>query len=128
MIYVDASVVVAQLLFENRRPSPEFWREGLVSSRLLSYELWTTADRRGVRHSHANEVNALLQSIALVGMGEETLARALEPLPIPLRTLDALHLATADFLRREIPDLRFASYDTRLLTAARTMHLEVIEP
>ena len=40
MIYLDASVALAHLLVEDRRPPDSLWDETLVSSRLLQYELW----------------------------------------------------------------------------------------
>ena len=39
MIYLDTSVVLAQLLAEDRIPPAGLWRQSLVSSRLLQYEL-----------------------------------------------------------------------------------------
>ena len=38
----------------------------------------------------------------------------------PLKTLDALHLATARLVRDDVPDLVFATHDRRLATAAET--------
>jgi hypothetical protein len=55
------------------------------------------------------------------------LQRALEPFPTPLRTLDALHLATAEFLRRDIADVELASYDTRLVAAAGALNIKIAE-
>jgi protein tyrosine/serine phosphatase len=49
------------------------------------------------------------------------LVRALEPWPAPLRTLDALHLATIDYLRRLGEEVELASYDNRLLAGARAL-------
>jgi hypothetical protein len=55
------------------------------------------------------------------------LARALEPFPVPLRTLDAVHLASLEFLRarRQTPSL--ASYDERLITGARALGIPLYE-
>jgi hypothetical protein len=41
MIYVDTSVILADLLAEDVHPPPGFWQESLVSSRVLEYEVWT---------------------------------------------------------------------------------------
>ena len=55
---------------------------------------------------------------------------ASKPLPVPLRTLDAIHLATAMLYRRmQPPDERpivFATHDVALARAAAAMHFEVI--
>jgi hypothetical protein len=52
------------------------------------------------------------------------LVRALEPFPAPIRTLDALHLSSLEFLRQEQrQSVRLATYDDRMRTAARKMHI-----
>ena len=53
------------------------------------------------------------------------LARALEPWSVPLRTLDALHLATIDFLRRNDGSIELASYDGRLIAAAQAIGIPI---
>jgi hypothetical protein len=52
-------------------------------------------------------------------------ARALEPFPVTVRTLDALHLASAEFLRSRGQRLELASYDERMVDAARRMDIPV---
>lgn len=39
MIYLDTSVLLAELLDEERRPPARLWSEPLVSSSLLEYEI-----------------------------------------------------------------------------------------
>jgi predicted nucleic acid-binding protein len=53
------------------------------------------------------------------------LARVLEPLPLPVRTLDAIHLASADFLRGQGQEVTVATYDARMAEAARAMGFEL---
>jgi hypothetical protein len=48
-------------------------------------------------------------------------ARALEPFPTPVRTLDVFHLASAEFLRERQPAIHLAPYDTRQAAAATAM-------
>jgi hypothetical protein len=45
----------------------------------------------------------------------------LQPFPVPVRTLDSLHLATIEFIRGEGEPVELASYDNRLLVAARAL-------
>lgn len=125
MIYLDTSVALAQLLAEDRRPPDGLWKNVLVSSRLLEYELWTALHRQGFAASHGAAARAILARLAYVELGPEALARALEPFPKPVRTLDALHLATADFLRARGQKVAVASYDERFLSAARALRLEI---
>jgi len=54
------------------------------------------------------------------------LARALDPWPMALRTLDALHLASVEFLRSRGQDVALASYDDRLVAAAKRLTIPVI--
>jgi hypothetical protein len=53
------------------------------------------------------------------------LARALEPFPAPVRTLDALHLASIEFLRGRGQTIELASYDDRLTVAARALGITI---
>lgn len=128
MIYVDGSVALASLLAEDRAPPESLWQRPLVASRLLEYEVCTRLNARGLGASHAAEWSSLLGRISLVELTPAVLARALEPFPVPLRTLDALHLATLDFLRARRRAVQLASYDERLLAAARAMGIGLFEP
>lgn len=121
MIYVDTSVVLAELLAEDRRPGEAFWNETLVSSRLLEYEVWTRVHARKVARTHGEAARALIGRVALLELVAPVLTRALEPFPSPVRTLDALHLASAEFLRDRQRGVRLATYDGRQSAAAKAM-------
>lgn len=126
MIYLDTSVALAQLFAEDRRPPDALWSETLVSSRLLEYELWTRVNARGLARSHDEQVRGLLGRIAFLELSRPVLARALEPFAKVVRTLDALHLASMDFLRQQGQEVRLASYDERLVAAARQLKFEAV--
>ena len=121
MIYLDTSVALAHLLAEDRVPPNRLWQEPLISSRLIEYEIWTRIHARKLAGSHADEVRALLGRLALIELAAPVLARALEPFPKPVRTLDALHLASMDFLRTQGQSVTLASYDDRLIDSARAL-------
>jgi predicted nucleic acid-binding protein len=121
LIYLDTSVALAHLLAEDRAPPERIWQESLISSRLIEYEAWTRIHARKPTRSHADEVRALLSRLALIDLAPPVLARALEPFPKPVRTLDALHLASMDFLQKQGQSVTLASYDDRLSTAARAL-------
>jgi hypothetical protein len=97
----------------------------LVSSRLLEYEIWTRIHARGLGRSHGDEVRALLGQVALIELSLPVLSRALEPFTSPVRTLDALHLASMEFLRTHGQKLRLASYDERMVTAACALGIPI---
>lgn len=118
MIYLDTSVALAHLLAEDVIPPAELWNETLASSRLLEYELWTRIHARRIEGSHGEAVRQLIARIALLELAPPVLARALEPFPIAVRTLDALHLASAEFLRQQGQTVVVATYDERMRQAA----------
>jgi hypothetical protein len=64
--------------------------------------------------------------VALIEMAPPVLARALEPFPVPLRTRDALHVASLEFLRERGLTVELASYDERMLAAARAMRIPLV--
>jgi predicted nucleic acid-binding protein len=121
VIYIDSSVALARLLLEPRSAPEELWKERLISSRLLEYEIWSRVHAYGLTDPVGNKAQALLLRVGMVEMTRSVLARALEPLPIPLRTLDSLHLATLYFLRERGEAVELASYDTRLVAAAHAL-------
>ena len=124
MIYVDSSVILAQLLAEDRFPDASFWSRGpLVSSRLVEYEVWNRVHSRGLADSHGDDVRSLLGRLALLELAPPVLARALEPFPTPIRTLDALHLASIEFLRSVGQRVAVATYDRRLGDAAIALEI-----
>ena len=123
MIYLDTSVALAQLLAEDRLPPERLWRESLVSSRLFEYEIWTRIHGRRLSKSHGDFVRAIVGRLALLELTTQILARALEPFPAPVRMLDALHLASLDFLRANGQVVELATYDARLARAARAMKI-----
>jgi predicted nucleic acid-binding protein len=127
VIYLDTSVALAHLLAEDRTPPEALWREPLVSSRLLEYEIWTRVNARGLTRSHGELVRDLLLRLDLLELVGPVLERALEPFPTPVRTLDALHLASMDFLRTRGVDVRLATYDERLSASASALEIELVD-
>jgi predicted nucleic acid-binding protein len=128
MIYLDSSVVLARILKENRRPSDAFWDGQMVSSRLLEYEVWRRVHARGIAASQGEFVQEILNRVAFVELTPTVLERAREPFPAGIRTLDALHLASADYLRRLRQPVRIATYDKRMLAAAKSLDIPAFEP
>jgi hypothetical protein len=52
-------------------------------------------------------------------------ARAVEAFPRPVRTLDALHMASLLFVLGEGQNVRLASYDTRMRALAEGLGVEL---
>lgn len=125
MIYLDTSVALAHLMSETRTPDPSLWDASLVSSRLLEYELWNRVHARGLTASHGDAVRALLTRIVVVELSAAVLARALAPFPLPVRTLDGLHLASIVYLRAQHQVVSLATYDRRMTDTAHAMGIPV---
>jgi predicted nucleic acid-binding protein len=101
--YVDSSVLL-RVIFGEPGQLPQ-WRklkEG-VASELARVECLRAVDRQRVRSSLSDEeiglrhaaVHDTLERLRLVPITAEVLARAAQPFPTSLGTLDAIHLATA---------------------------------
>lgn len=125
MIYLDASAVLARVFAEDRFPADGVWHRRPVSSRLLQYEVWNRIYARGVVRLHGNEAESLLDRVEFIALETSALSRALEPFPVHVRTLDALHLATMDYLRSRGQAIELLSYDQRMLAAAQAMGIAV---
>jgi hypothetical protein len=101
MIYLDSSVALAHLLAEDRFPPDLLWDQQLVSSRLLECEVWNRINAYQLQNSHGDAVRNLIGRITMIEMVGPVLARALQPFPVPVRTLDAIHLAALEFIRAQ---------------------------
>lgn len=127
MIYLDTSVALAQLFAEDREPPAALWETVLVSSRLMQYELWNRVHARRLGPSHGDAVRALVDRVAFLDLLPGVLSRALEPFPVPVRTLDALHLASMEYLRSRDIAFELASYDEQLNAAARRLKIPLAD-
>src|SRR5258705_3870777 len=74
-----------------------------------------------LQNSHGDAVRNLIGRVAMIEMIGPVLARALQPFPVPERTLDAIHLAALEFIRAQKQNVQLASYDERLIAAARVL-------
>ena len=128
MIYLDTSVVLARLFAEDRSPPDAFWANTFVSSRLLEFEVFNRVHARSAGRSHGADARQLVDRVSLVELSARVLERALLPFPQPVRTLDALHLATMDFLRTQGQTLTLATYDQRLAAGATALGFALAAP
>ena len=93
----------------------------------MEYEVWTRLHARGLAESHGEAASGLIGRVALLELSPPVLARALDAFPVPVRTLDALHLASCDYLRNQGQSVSLASYDHRMTIAARALALPVYD-
>jgi predicted nucleic acid-binding protein len=107
---------------ELRRELAEW--EGYVSSTLLAVESTRACARYGAEYAH--EARVWLEGIALLAMDDPVLDEATLLGPPVLRSLDALHLATALSVKDDLG--AFFAYDTRLAEAAAEHGLPLVQP
>jgi len=135
IVYLDTSALLRLVLREPGSLDREVrsW-EGMVSSELLAVESLRTIDRLRLQGDLSAEEAASrretatewLEAVDLVLLQRPILARASEPFPTPLGTLDALHLATALVWRDRMHQaLVMATHDRDLALAARSFGLDV---
>ena len=129
MIYLDTSVALAQLLAEDCRPPVSLWSQTLVASRLMEYEVWTRLHARQLTDSHGEAARSLIGRVAFLELAPPVLARARESFPgsVAVRTLDALHLASCDYMRNQGQSIALASYDRRMIAIARAMNISLFD-
>ncbi len=127
MIYIDTSVLLAQLLAEDRRPPRALWDQPLIASRLAEYEVWSRIHTRNLSESHGEAARQLLARVSMVELSPVALRRALDPFPAPVRTLDALHLASLEYLRAQRLRVSLATYDERMARVASELAIP-LEP
>ena len=132
--YLDTSVLLRFVLREAGALDDLRTYDGLVSSELIAVESARTIDR--LRHQGAltmdeaaeriGVVNEWLEAIDLVLLRPPVLSRASEPMPMPVGTLDAIHLATALIWRDRLGPLpQMVTHDATLGAAARAFGFDV---
>jgi predicted nucleic acid-binding protein len=129
MIYLDSSALLKLLFEESESAALASWIAERVDTPLVCSELAKVEVVRATRRLDAAAVPAArtlvsqLDLIPLNGGLIEEAADAGDPL---LRTLDAIHLASALSIRGELT--AFVAYDSRLITAARDAGIDTISP
>lgn len=132
--YIDTSALLRIVLREPGALDDLRSYDALVSSELVAVESARTIDRLRLQGSLTTEeaaacvrvINDWLEAIDLVLLRPPVLSRASEPMPMPLGTLDGLHLATALIWRDRMGQLpTMATHDTALGLAARAFGFDV---
>jgi predicted nucleic acid-binding protein len=132
--YLDSSVILAIVYGERDRLDSASFREP-VMSRIGIVECHRSLDRLRLRGTLDGKrllrlretIVRLLRTVSLVELEDALLDRAADAFPLPLRTLDAIHLATALRCRQEEGgDVAFATHDRALAAAARAYGFPVV--
>ena len=132
--YIDTSALLRVVLRETDALDDLRTYDGLVSSELIAVESARTIDRLRMQGLLTMEeaveriavVNEWLEAVDLVLLRPAVLNRASEPMPMPIGTLDAIHLATALTWRDRLGPLpAMLTHDATLGAAARAFGFDV---
>jgi len=133
IVYLDTSVVLRVLLKE---PNPtDLWGkwDKAYSSSLWRVEALRTVDRLRLTHEiNDTEVADLVRDVQTINdtleiypLNDRILQRTSETFPTVVGTLDAIHLASAIFIRETQPIDLLLTHDSQLGTAARSLGFQV---
>jgi predicted nucleic acid-binding protein len=135
IVYLDASVLLRVILGQPDRLAEWPRIERGIGSALVEVECLRALDRLRLREQLPPEEIAvrreavfhLTAEMEIVEPTFPVLRRGAQPFPVPLGTLDALHLATA-LLWRDTrgEELAMATHDRALALAARSCGLRVV--
>jgi hypothetical protein len=133
VIYIDTSAAMKLERSEAHSAELSSWlddRSGVpvVSSVLIEVELLRATIRSG--QARVNRASDVLRGIGVVTLSPAVIARAVGYVDPDLRSLDAIHLATAEHVASTTNESldTFLAYDERLLAAARRIGLTVAAP
>lgn len=129
LLYLDSSAIVKLV---SREPETgalfrflQNWPDR-ISSVLARVEVLRALRRARVTAAEFGRGQRVLERVGLVRIDAEILTLAASVEPLDLRTLDAIHLATALSLRDELAAI--VTYDRRLAEAAASVRISVWAP
>jgi predicted nucleic acid-binding protein len=133
-VYFDSSVVLRVVLGERGRLKEWSRTSEAVTSEITRVECLRALDRLRLEGGMADRelsrrratTLVVLSGFERVRLNRAVLERAAEPFPVRVRTLDALHVASALLVREKFPAVRFATHDVDLGAAAQAEGLPVI--
>jgi predicted nucleic acid-binding protein len=123
--YLDSSALVKLALTETESGAVQTFIDEI--DEVVTSRVGIVETRRAVARTNGTDAAAdvPLTSVAAIELDPAIAATAAVLLPSGLRTLDAIHLATALALYRVDA---FVTYDTRLAEAARSLGFAVASP
>lgn len=126
LAYVDSSALVKLILDEADAGAMRRWY--VEAERITCSVVGLIETRRAIaRKVDAGErVDLILRSVVRMDIDDDIARVAAALSPTTLRTLDAIHLATAREIGGELD--AFVTYDDRLAHAARAVGLPVVRP
>lgn len=135
IVYADSSVLLRLVLGQVDALAEWKLVDTAISSALAEVECLRTLDRMRLADALGDQEVAerrhaiydLLETMELAGVTSSVLARAAQPFPTAIRTLDAIHLSTALLWKEHHNrNLTMATHDRALAVGARAMGLPVL--
>ena len=129
LVYLDSSALVKLIVREPESAALARFLQGhseRVASALSLTEVPRALGRAGFGAAERRRAREILTRVALVDVDRRTLAAAAALDPPTLRTLEAIHLATALALREDLAAL--VTYDRWLAAAAKRADIEALAP
>ena len=129
MIYFDTSALVKLVFDETESAALAEWLTIRAEVPKVSSDLSTIELLRACRRVDAGAVenaNLLLGGIDLLPVDRSIIEKAATLVPTELRSLDAIHLASALSVKANLTAL--VAYDVRLCSAAAEAGIEVVSP
>jgi len=129
MIYLDSSALLKLLFEESESAALARWITEQAGTPLVSFELAKAEVVRASRRLDINAVTnarALMSQLDLIPLDSRLIDEAADVGAPQLRTLDAIHLASALSIRDDLT--AFVAYDKRLVTAAEAASVHVSRP
>jgi len=135
-VYLDSSVVLRPLLKQPKKLRSWGKWEHAYASELLGIECRRAIDRLRLEGAFddqqvaeaMDQLSRIERTIKRIRLGKSIIQAASQTMPTIVKTLDAIHLASALAIRdRRGIDLLFATHDNQQATAARALGFTSLE-
>jgi uncharacterized protein len=127
--YADSSALARLVVREAETPGLESFLRShplIVTSEIATVEVRRAARQVSGRAEVGRRAEQVLAAVNLLRLDAEILEEAARLDPPALRTLDAIHLATALSMKSELAG--FLVYDEQLASAARKRGIRILAP
>jgi predicted nucleic acid-binding protein len=129
LVYLDSSALVKLVVREAESDALRAWlveHAAAVTSALAVTEVRRAVSRLSPQRGLLDRARLVLDGVALLPVNHDVLERAVRLAPKELRTLEAIHIASALSLGTDL--LAFVTYDDRQGAAARKAGLPLVQP